>query len=160
MKPAKIRRLVHDFYAALAVLLLITGAFLTFPELRAALLGRYGFYMPDIHNWAGALFIALPIVGAFFRGKENWDNLRRRIFRNSRIQWRQIHLSGTWMAGIIFSISGVIIWWEEGIPLFLIDAMFLVHLWLAWLFFFATLYHLFVARKAIYVRTINFFKKS
>ena len=160
MRPSTIRRFVHDWYAALAMALLITGFLITYPDVRSAILGRYGFYMPEIHNWAGGLFIALPIIGAFFRGKENWAHLRRRMFHMKKIQWRQIHLSGTWIAGITFAISGFILWWEEGIPLVVLDAMFVIHLWLAWLFLFATLYHLIAARRAIFVRTINFFKKG
>lgn len=160
MKPAKIRRWIHDVYAGVAVALLITGGFLTFPDARAQLLKAYGYYIPDLHIWAGWLFIAIPIAGACYRGRENWDNLRRRMFHDRKIQWRQIHLSGTWVAGLTFAISGVVIWWEKGIPLFIVDAMFAIHLWLAWVFFFATLYHLIAARRAIIVRTKNFFKKQ
>jgi hypothetical protein len=159
IRPSKIRRWVHDWYAALAVALLITGFLITYPDLRSAVLGRYGFYMPEIHNWAGGFFIGLPIVGAFFRGKENWTHLKKRMFNMSKIQWRQIHLSGTWIAGITFALSGLILWWEKGIPLFIMDAMFAIHLWLAWLFLFATLYHLIAARRAIVVRVLGYFKK-
>ena len=49
--PILVRHALHHVYAATAIVLMITGVFLTLPDLRARLIGGYGREILDLHLW-------------------------------------------------------------------------------------------------------------
>ena len=60
--PVWVRHALHHVYAATAIPLMITGVFLTLPDLRARFIGGYGREILDLHLWAGWLFLAVPPI--------------------------------------------------------------------------------------------------
>ncbi len=159
MKPARIRRLVHDTNATAALVLLLSGILISYPDLRAMLLGGYGNQLSDIHIWAGWTFAVVPLLGFFYKRKEIAANLQRRLRSGRKNMLRRAHLAGSLLCGTIFAITGIVMWWETGVPLIVLDSMLEVHIWLAWLMGATLLAHIYSARRGIIGRTRQFFRK-
>ncbi len=159
MKPARIRRLVHDTNATAALALLLTGTLIAFPDLRSIVLGGYGNQLHDIHIWSGWTFVSVPLLGFIYKRKEIAAHLRRRLRPGRQNQLRRVHLAGSLACGTLFGITGLVMWWEAGVPLIVLDALLEVHIWLAWLMGFALLTHLYSARRGILGRTRQFFRR-
>ncbi len=160
MKPARIRRLVHDTNATVALALLLTGTLIGFPDLRAMLLGGYGHQLHDIHIWSGWTFVSVPLLGFVYKRKEIAAHLQRRLRPGRQNQLRRVHLAGTLACCTLFGITGLVMWWEAGVPLIVLDAMLEVHIWLAWLMGATLLTHLYSARRGILGRTRQFFRRA
>jgi hypothetical protein len=68
--PAFARRLLYALHAGAAVLtamLAATGLLVTFPDLRAALVGGWALRVATLHHAAGASFLALLLASIIAR---------------------------------------------------------------------------------------------
>lgn len=151
MKAYKVRRWVHRISGSAALVLLITGTLVSLPDLRTALIGGQGQLLSDIHLWLGLVFVSTPIIALFYSKGSIIENIKKRIFASKKIHWRRIHLSLVMCATVLLGLTGPIMWidsiWEY--PVVVMDAIFLVHLSLAWVVGLVLPAHLYMARKGI-----------
>jgi len=160
VKPAELRRHVHDINAALATVLVFSGFLITYPELRAKTLGGFGHQVSDIHTWTGWAFVIVPLLALAVHGPALIANLKQRIFETQKTGWRKFHLCFSLALGVIFSITGVLMWWQTGIPYVVLDLAADVHLWLTWILCASVTVHIYNARRGIALRLRQYYRRS
>jgi len=160
VKPADLRRYVHDINATLATVLVLSGFLITYPELRAKTFGGFGHQISDVHTWTGWAFIAVPLLALLVRGPSLLAHLKQRIFATQQTTWRKFHLSFSLVLGVIFSITGLLMWWQTGIPYVVLDFAAEAHLWLTWILCASVTVHIFNARKGIARRLRQYYRRS
>ncbi len=153
----EIRRWVHRFVGTAVLVLLLTGALVTFPDVRTALIGGRGQLLSDIHMWIGFILIGAPIVALFMNGKEIYENIRQRMFEAETHTWRRYHLSLTICISTLMALIGCILLIDSKVielPIVIMDLFFWIHLAGAWLLGGVLIIHLWMARRGI-VRTLK-----
>ncbi len=153
MTPARIRFALHLLYALAVLVKLASGLLLTEPDLRAKLLGGYGREIMSIHLWSGWVFLGAPLLALALAARPLLQDLRRRLGRPGGITWSKTHMVVTLSAGIILSLTGLLLWLDTGLPLAVIDLMLELHDVLIWLVIAALSAHLVAARRKILLRT-------
>ena len=151
MKPYEIRRWIHRISGSAALVLIATGALVTFPDFRDLLIGGNGQFLSDIHLWIGLIFISGPLLALWISRGSILDNLKKRVIHSRKIHWRRIHLTLVLCAGMVLGLTGPVMWMDSvwAFPVVLMDAIFTVHLSSAWLVALVFPVHLFMARKGI-----------
>jgi cytochrome b subunit of formate dehydrogenase len=152
MSPIGIRRAIHHIYTLAALVLLATGALLTWPDLRARVIGGYGREILDIHLWAGWIMLGLPAL-FLVAARPIWRDLLRRLGPPDGITWRKIDIVLSLVAGLLLAVSGVILWLDLGLSVAVIDATLFVHQALSWLILGALVVHIVAAWRKTVVRT-------
>ncbi|MBW1685208.1 MAG: cytochrome b/b6 domain-containing protein [Deltaproteobacteria bacterium] len=153
MTPARIRFGLHLVYAFAVLVKVASGLLLTEPDLRAKLVGGYGREIMDIHLWSGWVFLGAPLLALALAARPLLRDLRRRLERPDGITWRKIHIVVTLSAGIILSLTGVLLWPDLELPHAFADLMLEVHDLLIWAVIAALSAHLIAARRKILLRT-------
>jgi cytochrome b subunit of formate dehydrogenase len=153
MTPARIRWALHCIYALALLVKVASGLLLTEPDLRARLVGGYGRQIMDIHLWSSWFFLGAPLLALALAGRPLLRDLRRRLQRPRRITWQKIHIVVTLGAGIILSLTGVLLWLDLELPRASVDLMIELHDLLIWLVIAALAVHLVAARRKILRRT-------
>jgi cytochrome b subunit of formate dehydrogenase len=152
MSPTAIRQAIHHIYTLLALVLLATGALLTWPDLRAQVIGGYGREILDVHLWAGWVMLGTPAL-LLLAARPIWRDLLRRLGRPDGITWRKINSVLSLAAGVLLAVSGVLLWLDLGLSLAVIDAALFVHQALSWLILGALAVHIVAAWRKTVVRT-------
>jgi cytochrome b subunit of formate dehydrogenase len=153
MSPSGIRRALHHAYTLATLVLLVTGALLAWPDLRALAVGGYGREIWQLHLWAGWAFLAVPVLAVGAAARPLLRDFRRRLGPPDGVTWRKVHTIATLAAGILLGLSGLLLWLDAGLPIAVIDAALAVHQALSWFVVAALLAHLVAARRKIAVRT-------
>jgi len=153
MTPARIRFALHLIYALAVLVKVASGLLLTEPDLRAKLVGGYGREIMDIHLWSGWVFLGAPLLALALAAHPLLRDLRWRLGQPNGITWRKIHIVVTLSAGIILSLTGVLLWLDLELPLAFSDLMLELHDVLIWVVIAALSVHLFAARHKILLRT-------
>jgi hypothetical protein len=153
MSPARIRFALHLSFALAVLVKLASGLLLTEPDLRAKLVGGYGREIMDIHLWSGWVFLGAPLLALALAARPLLRDLRRRLERPGGITWRKTHIVVTLSAGIILSLTGVLLWLDLGLPLTFADLILELHDVLIWLVIAVLSAHLVAARRKILLRT-------
>jgi cytochrome b subunit of formate dehydrogenase len=152
VSPIAIRRAIHRIYALAALVLLATGALLTWPDLRAQVIGGYGREVLDVHLWAGWVTLGTPLLLSL-AALPIWRDLRRRLGTPDGITWRKINIVLSLVAGVPLAVSGVMLWLDLGLSLAVIDAALFVHQALSWLILGALVVHIAANWRRTVVRT-------
>jgi membrane protease YdiL (CAAX protease family) len=151
VNPVWVRHALHHVYALTAIVLMITGVFLTLPDLRGRLLGGYGRETLEVHLWAGWVFLAAPPLAlALGRGKL-LDALRERLSEGRA--WRRFHMASVLIAGFLLGLTGIALWLDFELPPTLADLTSNVHEWLSWFVIAELCVHVVVAWRKTYERT-------
>ncbi len=162
MKAYKVRRWVHRISGSAALVLLTTGTLVALPDLRTAVIGGQGQVLSDIHLWLGLVFVSTPILALLYSKGSIAENIKKRVLSSKKIHWRRIHLSVALCSAFMLGLTGPIMWidsiWEY--PVVVMDAIFLVHLSLAWVVGLVLPVHLFMARKGIARVLISWFGRD
>ena len=153
MTPARIRWALHCIYALAVLLKVATGLLLTEPDLRAKLLGGYGREIMEVHMWSSWFFLGAPLLALVLAARPLLWDLRWRLRRPGGITWQKIHVVVTLSAGVILSLTGVLLWLDLGLPHAYTDPMLEVHDALIWVVIAALSAHLVAARRKILLRT-------
>jgi cytochrome b subunit of formate dehydrogenase len=152
MSPIAIRRAIHHIYTLAALVLLATGALLTWPDLRARVIGGYGRETLDVHLWLGWVMLATPAL-LLLAARPIWRDLLRRLGPPDGITWRKINIVLSIVAGVLLAVTGVMLWLDLGLSISVIDAALLVHDVLSWLILAALVVHVAAAWQKAVVRT-------
>jgi len=125
MSPGLARPLLHTTHLVTFAVVFVTGLLLLLPNLRAAVTGGYSLLIKDVHRWGGVAFAALPLLVIVRFGP-------RSIFaapleRTPRALWQGVHVTITVAMTVIFTLSGLLIWWKRWIPMPVADTSHLVH---------------------------------
>ena len=125
MSAALARPLVHTVHVLTFTVLLATALLLLLPTLRATLTGGYSLLIRDAHRWGGVAFAALPAALLLYFGG-------RAVFvapahRSWRTVWQGAHVGVTLLLGVVFTLTGFIIWWKRWLPDGLVDTSRSVH---------------------------------
>lgn len=125
MSPALTRPLLHTTHLVTFAVVFFTGLLLLLPNLRAAVTGGYSLLIKDVHRWGGVAFAALPLLVIVRFGP-------RRILlppaeRTARQLWQGVHVAVTVAMTVLFTLTGLLIWWKRWIPMPVADTSHLVH---------------------------------
>jgi len=148
MTSATTRRLLHASHGITTLPLLATGFLIQWPDLRAQVVGGYGRELAEIHLWFGGAFAAAPLLAVGAAGALFAD-LRQRLGPPDPITWRKLHIVITVAASLLLSVSGIILWWFQDLPLIVQDVSLEIHIWATWAVALSLPVHLVVARRKI-----------
>jgi len=125
MSAALARPLVHTVHVLTFAVLLTTALLLLLPTLRATLTGGYSLMIRDTHRWGGVAFAVLPVAMVlYFGGRAVFDTPARRTWRTV---WHGAHVGVTLLLGVVFTLTGFVIWWKRWLPDGLVDTSRSVH---------------------------------
>ncbi|HET9063000.1 MAG TPA: cytochrome b/b6 domain-containing protein [Candidatus Binatia bacterium] len=150
-RPALVRHALHHVYAATAIVLMVTGVFLTLPDLRARLIGGYGREILDLHLWAGWLLLAAPPAALLLGHRDLLVALRERL--SDGRTWRRFHMASVLIAGFLLGLTGVVLWLDLELSRTLADLVSNVHEWLSWFVIAELCVHVVAAWRKTYERT-------
>ncbi len=156
MKPKSVRSWLHNTNVTLAIILTLTGAFIMFPDLRAAVIGGYGRELGVVHLWVGWAFILFPL-GFLLKSKMLWQDTMRRLTPKTPVKWRKINLGFTLAFVALINITGLVLWLDEWVSLFVLDAALWVHQALTYIFMGTFAVHLWASRRGIMTRLRQWF---
>ncbi len=152
MPAASVRRVLHATHAVATVALLATGLLLEFPELRGLAIGGYGRSVVFVHLGAGGFFAGLPLLALAVAHRALLEELRRRLGPPDPWRWRKSHIVGSLAAVALLSGSGVLLWGDAHVSVFVGDASRAVHVALTVLIAVTLPIHLAMARRKILAR--------
>ncbi len=125
MSPAMIRPLLHSVHVVTFGVLLATGLLLLLPGLRGAITGGYSQWIRDGHRWGGVAYAVLPLLICLRFGVR--DLVPRPAVRTLRTVWQAIHTGITVLMGILFTVTGAVIWARRSMPENLVEASHTIH---------------------------------
>ncbi len=114
MSPALARLLLHSAHLITFALLFVTALLLLLPGLRVAVTGGHSQLLRDAHRWGGVAFVALPllVVGCFgvrsLAATSAVPTLRR--------LWQGGHSAFTVLMGVVFTLTGAVMWAPRQVP--------------------------------------------
>ena len=146
-----VRHALHHTYAITAIVLMITGVFLTLPDVRGRLLGGYGRETLQVHLWAGWVFLAVPPLALLLARSGLVAALRERL-TEGRL-WHRFHMASVLIAGFLLGLTGVVLWLDIELSRTLSDLTSNVHEWLSWFVIAELGVHVVVAWRKTYERT-------
>jgi cytochrome b subunit of formate dehydrogenase len=130
MSPALARPLLHTAHLVTFLALLATGLLLFVPSLRAAVTGGYSQVIRDTHRWGGVAFAALPLLLLARFGIR--ASLAPTGERGVRTLWQGLHIALTVLLGTLFTVTGMVIWWQRHMPESITDPARSLHDWLTY----------------------------
>lgn len=149
-RPALVRHALHHVYAATAIVLMITGVFLTLPDLRARMIGGYGREILDLHLWAGWLLLAAPPLALLLGRRDLLAALRERLTDGRA--WRRFHMASVLIAGFVLAATGIALWLDLELSRALADLVSNTHELLSWFVIAELGAHVVVARRKTFER--------
>jgi len=148
--PVLVRHVLHHVYAATAIVLMVTGVFLTLPDLRASMIGGYGREILDLHLWAGWLFLAAPPVALLLGRRDLLAALRERLSEGHA--WRRFHMASVLIAGFVLGLTGIALWLDLELSRTLADLVSNTHELLSWFVIAELGVHVVAARRKTFER--------
>ncbi len=124
------QRALHAAHLLTFVALLATGLLLLFPELRAALIGGYSLVVRSVHCWVGVAFVVLPATVLAAGGLRALASAPTTVAL--RALWRRLHVWGTVLMGVLFTVTGAVLWVDAGVSEAFHDGSRATHNWLTW----------------------------
>lgn len=143
------RRLLHASHAVATLVLLATGLLLQSPDLRARLVGGYGRELAQVHQGAAVVFAAIPLAALARAGRPLLRDARRRLGPPDPIGWKKIHIVSSLAGGLLLTVTGFVLWFDEAFPLVAADLALEGHAFLTWVFLVLLVIHLVAARRKI-----------
>jgi cytochrome b subunit of formate dehydrogenase len=141
------RRLVHATHALATLVLIGTGLLLQMPDWRARLVGGYGRQLAEIHEWAGAVFVAIPLLALTRAARPLLRDTRRRLGPPDPWSWKKLHIVLSLAGGLLLGTTGIVLWFDRAFPLVLLDLSLELHAVLTWVFLAMLAVHLVAARR-------------
>ena len=148
--PVVVRHALHHIYAATAIVLMITGVFLTLPDLRGRVIGGYGREILDLHLWVGWLFLATPPIAVVLGRSDLLAALRERLSEGHA--WRRFHMASVLIAGFVLGTTGIVLWLDLELSRTLADLVSNLHQWLSWFVIAELGVHVVAARRKTFER--------
>ena len=125
LSAALARPVLHTAHVLTFALLLATGLLLLLPTLRATLTGGYSLLIRDTHRWGGIAFAVLPVaIVLYFGARAVFVAPARRTWRTL---WQGAHVGVTAAMGMLFTLTGFVIWWKRSLPDAIVDPSRSVH---------------------------------
>lgn len=149
------RQVLHAVNAIVSLALLGTGLLIEFPELRAQLVGGYGFQIAQWHLWLGWLFMAVPVIALLLAGRDLARHLWTFLGPPDGVTARKVVAVVNLAGGVALAASGVLLWLDENLPLALSDASLTVHIAFTWTLAALIPLHLFLSRRRIGLRLLQ-----
>jgi cytochrome b subunit of formate dehydrogenase len=155
MSGVWMRQVLHAVNAIVSLVLLGTGFLIEFPELRARLVGGYGFQIAQWHLWLGWLFMAVPVIALLLAGRDLTRHLWTFLGPPDGVTARKVVAVVNLAGGVALAVSGVLLWLDENLPLALSDASLTVHIAFTWTLAALIPLHLFLSRRRIGLRLLQ-----
>ncbi|RMD81331.1 MAG: cytochrome b/b6 domain-containing protein [Candidatus Dadabacteria bacterium] len=118
---------LHFFYAVVALGLVATGLLIQFPDLRARFVGGYGQTLAWWHEWAGVAMLVLPALWFAVSPSAAWETLVLRSWRRDKLALHAVNLWFTIVSGIVFVVTGFLLWFQRTLPDPVIDWSYVLH---------------------------------
>ncbi len=143
--PGARYRWVHALYAVIILVLIATAIPIQFPDLRAWLIGGYGRTIATVHEWAGVAMLALPVVVFAAKPHAALETISIRSYRREHLRFHAFNLWFTLVSGVVFIVTGFVMWFPTRLPHLLTDTSTDVHGWLSYVLYVMIPLHLMVA---------------
>lgn len=154
MSLVGVRRSLHISHAIMVVVLVVSGLLLGYPDWRARVVGGYGREILDVHVWVGWAFLAVPALALAMALRGLLRDLARRLGPpDPPWAWAKVNIVTGSLFSALLIVSGVLLWIEADLPIWLIDASLEVHIVLTWALVVSVPLHVVMARKKIVSRT-------
>ncbi len=145
--PGARYRWVHAIYAAIVLVLIATAIPIQFPDLRASLIGGYGRSFATVHDWAGVAMLALPVVVFAATPRRALETIVIRSYRREHFRLHAVNLWFTLVSGLLFAVTGFLMWFPAQLPDAVVDASADVHSTLSYVLYVVVPLHLVIASK-------------
>ena len=151
MSTAKWRlRILHATNALLTLALIATGFLITYPDLRAELIGGYALQLSKLHRSSALLYLGIPTLIFVTAPLAVGRNIGWRVWSIDRSRWQQVHLRCYLLAVVAVILSGALMWLDIQWSPAILDATAAVHLGASWLIVASIPLHLAtIARRAL-----------
>lgn len=150
MTVGPVRRGLHAAHAVMALALLATGLLILWPELRSRTLGGYGREVGEIHIYLGLAFAIAPLLAWLLAPRGLLANLWEQIDASGlRSRWRRTHIVVSIIASPALTLSGLVLWLGDDLPIVVWDGADLVHVVCHWVVTISLPLHVVVARRKI-----------
>ena len=144
------RQALHGAHALTAVVLILTGWLIGYPDLRGRLLGGFGRELLDVHLWAGWAFLLAPLVAlALARGALLGDLGRRSsgLGPGPAWTWPRLHLIASLAVSVLLGASGLVLWIGVDLEARWLDLALWFHEVCTWILAVSIPVHLVAARR-------------
>ncbi len=134
------RPLVHTVHLLTFAVLFVSGLLLFIPDLRAAVTGGYSQIVRESHRWGGVAFFVLPVAIIIRFGVHSVFVAPQE--RTLRSLWQGLHVALTLIIGVVFIVTGVVLWAQRSVPESLLEPSRDIHDWLTYVVAVLVLLHL------------------
>ena len=113
--PTKLGRLrgFHSLNAVMTVALIVTGLLITYPDLRAQLIGGYAMRLSEWHRWTGVAFIAIPLLWLCIAPTTVLRNIGWHLSAPRLDLWRKAHYAASLLASVVLVVTGILLWVDD-----------------------------------------------
>lgn len=118
---------LHVSYATVVLVLTGTGLVIQFPDLRARWFGGYGRELATVHEWTGVAMLVLPLAVLLWARGAAWKRIRLRSRRRARMRLHAVHLWFTLVSGVVFVVTGFVLWFQLRLPDAVVDTSIELH---------------------------------
>ncbi|MFQ5479510.1 MAG: cytochrome b/b6 domain-containing protein [Candidatus Binatia bacterium] len=141
---------LHLWYSAVVLVLIATGITIQFPDLRAAFIGGYGRLLATVHEWAGVVMLAVPLVAVASAPSRALETIRIRSFRTDNLRFHAFNLWFTLVSGVVFIVSGFVLWFQMSLPYAVVDLSTELHVVFSYGLYAVIPLHIIAARERIF----------
>ncbi len=147
--PGASYRGLHFCYSLVAVALLATGLLIHLPDLRAWTVGGYGRTIASLHEWGGVVMLVLPAIALLMGPKAASETMWIRSYRRANLRLHSINLWFTLVSGVIFIVSGFILWFLRYFPDVVVDVSVELHVIFTYALMVVVPLHIVVSRERL-----------
>jgi len=145
--PGARYRWVHAIYAVIVTVLIASAIPIQFPDLRASLIGGYGRSFATVHEWAGVAMLTLPVIVFGATPRRALETIWIRSYRRDHLRWHAINLWFTLVSGLLFIVSGFLMWFPGRLSDAVVDTAADVHSTFSYVLYIMVPLHLIIASK-------------
>jgi cytochrome b subunit of formate dehydrogenase len=116
--------ITHWGHTVLVFILILTGTLIFFPDARLFLFKGYSLVFSQVHRYSGALYI--PVTCTFITIAIKNGSVKNNIPVNI-LYWKKTHTIILGLTTLVFSLSGVALWFYNHVPVKVIDISALMH---------------------------------
>jgi cytochrome b subunit of formate dehydrogenase len=136
------QRTFHLANALASVALIGTGLLISYPDIRAQLIGGYAMQLSKWHHWIGVAFIAMPLLWLLKDPAALLHTVRWYLGAVRLDLWRKLHYGVSLLACVILAITGAVLWLNVEIDRAMADTMVGAHVVATWVLLFTIPLHL------------------
>ena len=129
------RRIFHAANALTTIGLIFTGFLITYPDLRAQLIGGYALQLAEWHRLMALAFMAMPVAWVLKTPTELLQTVSWHLRSTWLDLWRKAHYGICLVASAILVVTGTVLWLDIEVSHTTLDATVGAHVVSTWVVF-------------------------